>query len=101
MIQRSIEFPGSIRGPWRTFVHESDADGNGIIHYDKLIPRDEDSELMLSQRTLTDLYNERPMWLSLAQAELDSAVFSSYGWDTGMSDEEILASLLELNENGD
>ena len=56
---------------------------------------------MLSQRTLTDLYNERPKWLSLAQAELDSAVFSSYGWDTGMSDEEILASLLELNENGD
>ena len=28
---------------------------------------------------------------------LDEAVFAAYGWDAGLSDEEILERLLELN----
>ena len=33
----------------------------------------------------------------LAHKALDQAVFDAYGWDTLMSDEEMLAALLELN----
>ncbi|MDE2506173.1 MAG: hypothetical protein KGM43_03070, partial [Planctomycetota bacterium] len=42
-------------------------------------------------------YNERPTWLDLAHKKLDAAVFDAYGWDASMSDEDILAALLELN----
>ena len=51
----------------------------------------------LAKRTLTNLYNERPTWLDLAHKALDEAVFDAYGWDPSMSDEQILAALLELN----
>jgi hypothetical protein len=46
---------------------------------------------------LTNLYNERPTWLDLAHRKLDEAVFAAYGWNPAMSDEEILAKLLDLN----
>ena len=32
------------------------------------------------ERTLTDLYNERPAWLDIAHKELDRAVAAAYGW---------------------
>jgi hypothetical protein len=46
---------------------------------------------------LTNLYNQRPTWLDLAHKKLDAAVFAAYGWDPAISDEDILAKLLELN----
>jgi type II restriction/modification system DNA methylase subunit YeeA len=49
------------------------------------------------QRTLTNLYNARPTWLELAHNRLDEAVFAAYGWESGLSDEEILEKLLKLN----
>ncbi len=49
------------------------------------------------KRTLTDLYNERPTWLDLAHKKLDEAVFAAYGWESDLSDEEILEKLLALN----
>jgi hypothetical protein len=49
------------------------------------------------QRTLTNLYNARPTWLDLAHRRLDEAVFTAYGWKSGLSDEEILEKLLALN----
>ncbi len=61
------------------------------------MPKDQASALALAARTLTNLYNERPTWLDLAHRRLDEAVFAAYGWEAGMSDEEILAKLLELN----
>ena len=51
----------------------------------------------LKKRTLTNLYNERPTWLDLAHKKLDAAVFTAYGWDVAMTDDELLAALLELN----
>jgi hypothetical protein len=48
-------------------------------------------------RTLTTLYNERPTWLEFAHQKLIPAVFSAYGWQQDMSDEDILAALLALN----
>jgi hypothetical protein len=43
------------------------------------------------------LYNLRPTWLTNAHAELDAAVINAYGWPPGLSDNEILESLLTLN----
>ena len=49
------------------------------------------------QRTLTNLYNERPAWLARAHRQLDEAVFAAYGWPPDLSDAETLARLLALN----
>ena len=51
----------------------------------------------LRQRTLTNLYNERPAWLATAHRQLDEAVCAAYGWPPGLSDAEALARLLALN----
>ncbi|MBI5934114.1 MAG: class I SAM-dependent DNA methyltransferase [Chloroflexi bacterium] len=50
-----------------------------------------------AKRTLTNLYNQRPTWLDLAHKRLDEAVFTAYGWQSDLSDEEILERLLKLN----
>jgi hypothetical protein len=71
--------------------------GVGIVRYRRLVRRYEECAKNLTQRTLTNLYNERPTWLQLAHRKLDEAVFAAYGWDAGMGDEEILSKLLELN----
>lgn len=49
--------------------------------------------------SLTKLYNQRPTWLANAHARLDRAVIAAYGWAEGITDEEILSNLLELNLN--
>lgn len=64
---------------------------------DRLLPVDEKAAAILKQRTLTNLYNERPAWLANAHRELDEAVAAAYGWPTDLHDEQILAQLLELN----
>ena len=51
----------------------------------------------LKRRTLTNLYNERPAWLANAHRKLDEAVFAAYGWSASLSDDALLAKLLELN----
>jgi type II restriction/modification system DNA methylase subunit YeeA len=51
----------------------------------------------LKERTLTNLYNKRPDWLTDAHRKLDAAVFAAYGWPVDLTDDEILARLLELN----
>ena len=61
------------------------------------MPKDPDCAASLKSRTLTNLYNERPTWLDLAHRKLDAAVFSAYGWDPAISDEQLLERLLELN----
>jgi len=49
------------------------------------------------KRTLTNLYNARPTWLTNAHARLDRAVFAAYGWPEEIEDEDILKDLLALN----
>jgi hypothetical protein len=44
--------------------------------------------------------DKRPPWLSNAHDELNAAVFAAYDWKPGLSDDEILARLLELNLSG-
>ena len=55
------------------------------------------SEATLRQRTLTNLYNDRPAWLANAHRQLDDAVLDAYGWPRDLSDEDILSHLLALN----
>ncbi len=58
-------------------------------------------EAELKKRTLTNLYNQRPQWLTSIHQKLDAAVAAAYGWtdySPAMPDEEILRRLLELNQ---
>ena len=68
----------------------------------RLLPADEAAERELRRRTLTNLYNARPAWLSHLHAALDTAVFAAYGWPESVSpselgEEELLGRLLAVN----
>lgn len=57
-------------------------------------------EIELRQRTLTNLYNQRPTWLDQAHKTLDTAVATAYAWNDytpETPDQEILQRLLQLN----
>jgi hypothetical protein len=92
-----LEFPGSADGPWARYVHDPDARGLGTVRYPRLAPRDAGCAGQLAKRTLTNLYNQRPAWLDLAHQKLDAAAFAAYGWPVDLSDDDLLARLLELN----
>lgn len=106
-----LTFPGTVGGPWdryidRATVHPSPqpspARGEGeiqigTVRYPRMVARDEECAKELAKRTLTNLYNERPTWLDLAHRRLDEAVFAAYGWPADLSDDALLARLLELN----
>lgn len=65
---------------------------------DRIIPLDEEAQKLLKKRTLTNLYNESPTWLTNAHADLDAAVAAAYGWPTNIPAEEALARLFALNQ---
>jgi hypothetical protein len=57
-------------------------------------------EAELRQRTLTNLYNQRPAWLDQAHKTLDMVVAAAYRWNDytpEMPDQEILQRLLKFN----
>jgi hypothetical protein len=56
------------------------------------------SDAEVKSRTLTNLYNQRPMWLDLAHRRLDGAVLDAYGWPHDLADDQILQRLLSLNQ---
>ena len=41
---------------------------------------------------------EARAWLDTAHRRLDEAVFNAYGWPPNLSDDEVLARLLALNQ---
>ena len=96
-VEEIVDFPGSVAGPWKRYLHDPDERGIGTVRYPRIVSRDDDCAQKLKQRTLTNLYNERPTWLTLAHRKLDKAVFAAYGWDPDLSDEQILEKLLALN----
>lgn len=50
----------------------------------------------VEKRPLTDLYNQRPIWLNLAHQKLDRSVLAAYGWSRDRFDVAILQRLLAL-----
>jgi len=94
-----LEFPGAVDGPWKRYVQDPDERGIGTARYAKKIPRDIESARKLKKRTLTNLYNLRPEWLSLAHNKLDEAVAEAYGISLNSSDDDILHMLLDRNLN--
>lgn len=97
---RIMEFPGSVCGPWARYVSKGTVNlktGIGTVRYPRLEPRDAVFADRLKQRTLTNLYNERPAWLDMAHRKLDAAVCAAYGFPSNLEDQEILEKLLKLN----
>lgn len=64
---------------------------------ERRLPVDAAAEGELAMRTLTHLYNEKPRWLQIAQADLDGAVAAAYGWPPQISDDDAMTELLKLN----
>jgi type II restriction/modification system DNA methylase subunit YeeA len=64
---------------------------------DRILPKTDEAAAKLKQRTLTNLYNERPRWLADAHGAVDRAVAAAYGWPEDISTEDALARLLSLN----
>ncbi len=64
------------------------------------VPRDETTAKELKKRTLTNLYNARPQWLTNAHANLDAAVAVAYGWPADITEDDALRELLTMNLEG-
>ncbi|MCO5086114.1 MAG: hypothetical protein M9883_04610 [Methylobacteriaceae bacterium] len=64
---------------------------------DRILPKNAEAAAKLKERTLTNLYNQRPQWLDDAHDALDRAVAAAYGWPEDISTEDALANLLALN----
>ncbi len=63
----------------------------------RTVPRDGKAAEALKKRTLTNLYNARPQWLTDAHARLDAAVAAAYGCPAAVADDAALADLLARN----
>ncbi len=64
---------------------------------DRILPKTVEAAAKLKERTLTNLYNQRPRWLIDAHDALDRAVAAAYGWPENISTDDALARLLALN----
>jgi type II restriction/modification system DNA methylase subunit YeeA len=64
---------------------------------DRILPRNVEAAVKLKERTLTNLYNQRPRWLADAHEALDRAVASAYGWPEDIATDDALRRLLALN----
>jgi hypothetical protein len=64
---------------------------------DRIVARSEAAADELKTRTLTNLYNEMPTWLSNIHSQIDSAVADAYGWPVDIATDEFLGLLLKLN----
>ena len=64
---------------------------------DRLVPVNSEADKELKRRTMTALYNANPAWLRNANAKLDKAVASAYGWPEGIGEDDALKRLLALN----
>jgi type II restriction/modification system DNA methylase subunit YeeA len=64
---------------------------------DRIAPKNVEAAVKLKERTLTNLYNQRPRWLADAHDALDRAVARAYGGPADISTEDALQRLLALN----
>ena len=74
--------------------------GEPVPHYpQRPVPLDQAASAQLKRRTLTNLYNTRPQWLTDAHAALDAAVAAAYGWPADVSATDTLHELYSLNRS--
>jgi hypothetical protein len=97
-----LEFPGTVGGPWESYIVPKTIEDRGefqvgTVRYPRIVAKSAECAEKLKERTLTNLYNERPTWLGQAHEKLDAAVATAYGWPAALSDDDILARLLKLN----
>ncbi len=95
-----LEFRITLGGVWSRHFDERTIDveqRTAMAKYPQWKPKDRASEKELKKRTLTNLYDKRPVWLDEAHKKLDHAVAAAYGWPADLSDPEILERLLKLN----
>jgi type II restriction/modification system DNA methylase subunit YeeA len=64
---------------------------------DRIVPVSTNAAAILKSRTLTNLYNDRPTWLTNVHRDLDAAVAAAYGWPGDISEDDALAALLQVN----
>ncbi len=64
---------------------------------DRILPKTAEAAVKLKERTLTNLYNQRPRWLADAHEALDRAVAAAYRWPEDIATDDALARLLALN----
>ncbi|WP_210212954.1 class I SAM-dependent DNA methyltransferase [Mesorhizobium sp. M1E.F.Ca.ET.041.01.1.1] len=87
-----------LRNAWLNPADLVHIESEVVVGYpDQVSPNDAVAAATLSERTLTNLYNQRPQWLVDAHRELDTAVAAAYGWPADISEEDALARLFELN----
>jgi len=85
-------------GDWVPEITPTAAPGEAPRRYpDRFQPKTVEAQAKLKERTLTNLYNQRPQWLASAHEALDRAVAAAYGWPEDIAVEEALAKLLALN----
>jgi type II restriction/modification system DNA methylase subunit YeeA len=70
----------------------------------RIQPVDQDAASELAQRTLSNLYLNRPQWLDRAHQAVDEAVATAYGWGEDfqagtLTDDVILERLFALNKS--
>ena len=63
----------------------------------RIVPIDASAATTLAKRTLTKLYNEKPLWLTHLHKKLDQAVLDAYGLAHDLGDADLLKALLALN----
>ncbi len=66
---------------------------------DRILPKTVEAAVKLKERTLTNLYNQRPRWLADAHEALDRAVASAYGWPEDIAIDDALQRLLAPTSN--
>jgi hypothetical protein len=94
-----VKFCSFQGGPWQNYSIGEFGCGLIRVDYPLYRPINSVAEKILEKKTVTGLYNDNPDWLREAHRDLDIMVLRAYGWDEGISDEEIVTGLKILNSN--
>jgi hypothetical protein len=98
VISKAANRLGALRQAWLNPPDLTRIEPEVVPGYpDRILPKDTVAAVTLRERTLTNLYNQRPQWLVDAHRDLDAAVAAAYGWPADISEEDALARLLALN----
>jgi hypothetical protein len=95
--RQHVKFCALKDGPWQHYSLGEFGLSFISVDYPLIRPMNSVAEKILSKRTVTGLYNDNPTWLQEAHRELDDLVLKAYGWNSSVSDEEIISGLRLLN----